>query len=725
MTSTFARGLALAATLGAAAAAQGTRAVATASKTEIAGVTAGDALSAEKLCARDGWTCKTRVRKRGGKTFSLVRAKLTPAASKDFESITVKIVDGKAASLRGLFRATSLKERMPIIRAYLPAKGSFATGDAAAKTSTRLVGNAAGIQMVARAFLPKAAQKPGSGSEGEFHWATLVGQLPKAASVTPALMAALAGMCAKLEMDKPPTVTLVPQGKSESIRVRIDNKGTCASLPTELQIRVGDKTIGSIDVNAIATKTGRTLFIPVDASQLPIKAAVAEVVNAGVVLGKVPIQVIVGDATKPKPDLAVSSVSILSSTNAKPVAGAQITVKAVVANQGFGKCATQADCTAHGDLTIRFSAPNVDDVVVKIADKLKAGQSRNLEANLKVSPTNSGEVIPVTVSIDPDSGGDGDLFNNERTVMVPTAYSLPEVKSGYSQVTVKLTKLECLNEDDLTSVDHGDYPYMFITSFSPADPVSLKKKWADVEDDKASAVQNIDYTVLDHSLVNPNTTAGFHLSLFENDSGLQDPFHSNDDEIDFTYVAFDWTEAESLQGKGPQKRTYDLKLVDRSLWGWPVTHYRVHATVEFGAAQYFSQAAGSNTPRVPIKRWGGHYEMIVDGDIGTVDLQANQPTLRLGLVGEFYGYWTDSKGTKRWISTDRLWGNMWQFSVHPDGAASWVGAEEQRFVGYLMGDEGQESVAGTTWSIAGNTPWKDDSRRSFLLRRKVSKGGAK
>ena len=701
-----------------------------AAKNEIAGVHIGDSIAIDAVCKTPGWSCKTRSTKMRGKAYTKTGVTFSEAANKDFREAIIKAIDGKVVSIRAAFRSKSPGERTRLLAAYGLKRRKDRSRQPASGTVARLMGNS--IQLLNAADF--ASAKRASGKKVDEKGKTMVAMLTLKDVVqktwSPTLLESLAGLCSELEMDKPPTATSLPQGTTESVRVRIDNKGTCASLAADISIRIGSgegaTVIGTLSIAPMAAKTGRTLYVPVDASKIPMGSKAAEVVLGKTVLGTMALHVIAGTATLGKPDLVVKSLAVSSATNAKPEPGSELTLTATIANQATGNCVNPVgSCAATGDLTVRFHAPNVDEIVVKIADKLKAGETRIVKQKIKVMPKYPGEVISVSASVDPDPAGEASSWNNAFALKVPTAYPVAKAPTVPAiGATVTLDKLECLAEDDLTSVWHGDDPFMYITGLPfMGNGTTVMKQWSDVESDSGNNTRSIDYKVLNKAVIPQGDSVAFHMSLWEEDNGLQTAWNP-DDEIDFTYVVLDWSEAKSLVGKGPQKRTYDFRLVDKTLASWPITHYRVYATIEFSQAGDIGTAS-SMLPMVPIARWSGDYEMNLDGDHGSVHLQSNQPTGNEGLMGELYGTWIDAKGTKRTINTERLWGNLWVFTVAPDGKGSWRVEDQLRFVGYLMGNEGQESIAGTASSLAGNAPWNDDSARPFFLRRKVTNGGTK
>jgi hypothetical protein len=245
-------------------------------------------------------------------------------------------------------------------------------------------------------------------------------------------------------------------------------------------------------------------------------------------------------------------------------------------------------------------------------------------------------------------------------------------------VKITLGQLRCYDENDPTSIFHGDDPYLNIvgTHTAPNPKAWFRQRaYSDVE---SGDVRNVNVTVFDEGdsrrFVTIGDAVGVQVTLFEKDLGT-------DDEIDHAYWIVDYNFALANQNK-------TLSFVE-NLQG-DGARYTLSYKIEIGAGQP-DPSAYAVTPRyrsVDPKLYVGSYAGSV-GDVASEAtlsfLASKDPAYPNGVL---YGSFNDG-ATSVTLRTIRLQGdNVELFARYPSGSHGTL-------FGYLIGDGNDRRLVGT------------------------------
>lgn len=280
--------------------------------------------------------------------------------------------------------------------------------------------------------------------------------------------------------------------------------------------------------------------------------------------------------------------------------------------------------------------------------------------------------------------------------LLPAPPTEPPAGGVKIPVRITLDALQVYDENDATSVFHGDDPYIKVVALhtSPELPVPWEsvKRFSDMEDDKASAVKPIGMEVLDEKrrFVGEGEAVALHVSLYEGDTV------SYDDEIDFIYVVLDYPLLQGLlKQASPWRKTVEGTF--RTLG----TRYALRFTLDVGKPVADTRSRTSAYRSVRAASYAGSYDLGVGDFESSVTLRYAAPTTEHP-QGSLSGTLGQGRGTMS-ITTERLFGASVVLRFQSRGGTT-------RLFGYLGGTAATPIIAGT--SLA------DGKIGGFYLRRR-------
>lgn len=248
------------------------------------------------------------------------------------------------------------------------------------------------------------------------------------------------------------------------------------------------------------------------------------------------------------------------------------------------------------------------------------------------------------------------------------------------RIPVKFTlgKLSCYDENDLTSVFHGDDPYLNIVgTHTRPDPKAwfVQKAYSDIESGDHLNVNQAIFPEGDaRRYVTLGEAVGVQFTLLESDTGT-------DDEIDFAYPTVDYGFALANQNK-----TFNYVENLQGDGGG----YRLEYKIEIGAGTPDPNAYNVAPKFRPVdpQQWAGTYggsvgDAVSDGAL--TFLASRDPAYPRGVL---YGSFKDG-ATSVSVRTLRLQGdNVELFVKYPSGNPGTL-------VGYLVGEGATRRLVGT------------------------------
>ncbi|NOU28398.1 MAG: hypothetical protein HOO96_10890 [Polyangiaceae bacterium] len=245
-------------------------------------------------------------------------------------------------------------------------------------------------------------------------------------------------------------------------------------------------------------------------------------------------------------------------------------------------------------------------------------------------------------------------------------------------VKITLGRLSCYDENDLTSVFHGDDPYINIVgTHTRPDPKawSIQRAYSDIESGDHLDVNQAIFPEGDaRRYVTLGEAVGVQFTLLESDTGT-------DDEIDFAYPTVDYGFALAHQNK-----TFNYVENLQGDGGGYTLAYKV----EIGAGTPDPNAYNVAPRFRPVdpQQWAGTYGGSV-GDAASdgsfTFLASRDPAYPRGVL---YGSFKDGT-TSVSVRTIRLQGdNVELFAKYPSGSPGTL-------VGYLVGEGAERRLVGT------------------------------